>query len=561
MRYLVKVLVLFISLFIFISCSSDSSSNIKKADKCENIECKTGQSCNKNTGSCFCNDESEELDESNNCVNKCKDIECGLEQTCNQDTGACFCDDIDKKLDENNTCICKKENQIIDENNNCKDKEVILPVIEEVKAVETDYNFFTDKPNPKYTFSSNKSGELKLSGDCEIENKPEVKLGENEIIFDELASGLYDNCELWIVDEDNKESNHLKLTTFSVFNILGVEQVKGRADGKGVDYVIIGDGFQKHEMALFREKADEFIEHILNYDPILSKQQGAWNIHLIDLVSKESGGDYSGGTPELVNTGLDSYFNCYDIPRLLCVNQSKVNFIVNKVVPQFDKVLVIVNSETYGGAGGDYATASINYMGKEVAIHELGHSFAGLGDEYVYGKTDIPTTEPWEVNLTINNNHETVKWKHWLHKDHVDIFEGGGYLEYGVFRPTLTSLMKDLGQPFYEINLEGWSLSLYRMAGTYFSKTPEAETLSLSTDINHDFEVELSIGTEIQKVTWFVNDIEQTNLAEDTTSFSYGKDAVEDYQIKVVITDKSRAILSDEEKVSEGIIIWNVTIE
>ena len=295
----------------------------------------------------------------------------------------------------------------------------------------------------------------------------------------------------------------------------------------------------------------------------MSAQKHLWNIHLINLISKESGADNSNdnNSPKLVNTGLDAYFNCNDIPRLLCVNQSKVNYIVAKEFPQFDKVLVIVNSLTYGGAGGNYATASINPSGKQIAIHELGHSFAGLADEYEYGKTDTTTTDPGDPNITINNDPNTIKWKKWLTESNIGIFEGGGYVEHGVYRPTEDSLMRTLGKPLYQVNLEAWTLALYRMVGGYITKNPEKDDLILWGTTDYDFSIELSLGTDLQRVEWFVNGVKQDDIAEDTTTFKHGKQEAGKYQVKAIIYDKSDVIRNDPNGDSVTEAIWNVTPE
>ncbi len=492
-------------------------------------------------------------------IDKCLNIVCNQEQTCKE--GLCVCDDTDKKVSAGGLCICKDDNKITDESGKCVD-DTIAPVITEVKGIENG-NSFTENVTPEYTFNSDEVGELHLKGDCRINDKPVIKKGENTIKFDELYSGLYENCEIWITDRANNESNHLKLKSFSVFNVKSTETIKGRTDGIGVDYVIIGDGFKEDELDLFKQKAQEFSDYILNYDPVLTAQSKLWNIHLINLVSKESGADNSddSNTPELVNTGLDAYFNCNNIQRLLCINQSKVNYIVGKHFPQFDKVLVIVNSKSYGGAGGNYATASINPYGKQIAIHELGHSFAGLADEYEYGRTNAPATEPAEPNITINNDPQTVKWKKWLPEDNIDIFEGGGYVEHGVYRPTEDSLMRTLGKPLYQVNLEAWTLALYHIVGGYITKTPEKDDLILWGGTDYDFSIELSLGTNMQRVEWYVDGVKQEGISDDTTLFTYGKQTVSKYQVKAVIYDKSDIIRNDPFGDSVTEAVWNITPE
>src|SRR5258708_7869266 len=78
-----------------------------------------------------------------------------------------------------------------------------------------------------------------------------------------------------------------------------------------------------------------------------------------------------------------STFNYAGIDRLLVpVNSSHIYSVLANNFPQYDQVFVVVNSTKYGGSGGFAATASINSSSAEIAIHEMGHSFAALRDEY-----------------------------------------------------------------------------------------------------------------------------------------------------------------------------------
>jgi len=127
----------------------------------------------------------------------------------------------------------------------------------------------------------------------------------------------------------------------------------------------------------------------------------------------------------------------------------------------WDHLIVLVNSERYGG-GGFYNFLSIsssdNVRSPFVFIHEFGHSFAGLADEY-YGSGDdpiyLPNIEPWEPNITTLANFDS-KWKAMIdqsmptptprdsiYSGKVGLFEGGGYQEKGVFSPVFTCWMKE----------------------------------------------------------------------------------------------------------------------
>lgn len=122
----------------------------------------------------------------------------------------------------------------------------------------------------------------------------------------------------------------------------------------------------------------------------------------------------------------------------------------------YEHIIILANTHEYGG-GGIYnhytLTTAHNDNFEPVVVHEFGHSFGGLGDEYFYENDPLATStyptdiEPWEPNLTTLNNFDS-KWKHLLKKGTpiptpieqkdkypLGVFEGGGYVFHGVFRP------------------------------------------------------------------------------------------------------------------------------
>jgi hypothetical protein len=145
----------------------------------------------------------------------------------------------------------------------------------------------------------------------------------------------------------------------------------------------------------------------------------------------------------------------------------------------FEHIIVLVNSDTYGG-GGIYnqvmVTTSDHPTFGQVLVHEFGHAYAGLGDEYFYDdgyESMYPAdTEPWEPNLTTLVDFNS-KWADMLPKgtaiptppdpkvpnyrkitndkerrllnaatQRVGVFEGGGYQSKGVYRPAQECRMK-----------------------------------------------------------------------------------------------------------------------
>lgn len=235
-------------------------------------------------------------------------------------------------------------------------------------------------------------------------------------------------------------------------------QYKGAPSHK-VDIAFVGEGYKESQIQKLRNDAGRFLHYIFSVEPYASRAND-FNVWLVESFSADEGTDI----PQdgiWKNTLLDSGFDTFYTDRYLTVtDQTKIASAVSGT--NADAVIVLVNESKYGGAGiyGSYAMASSdNERSLPVVIHEFGHSFAGLGDEYY--DSEVATegfypldVEPWEPNLTTNVNFES-KWKdmieggtavptpneaEWAGK--VGMFEGGGYMNSGCFRPYLDCRMK-----------------------------------------------------------------------------------------------------------------------
>jgi IgA Peptidase M64 len=211
----------------------------------------------------------------------------------------------------------------------------------------------------------------------------------------------------------------------------------------------------------------------------------AINVFRIDVTSTDSGADdptACGGSGATARTYFDATF-CGDgqNQRLLVVNNTTALDTADAQVPQWNVVLVVINSSVYGGSGGAVGTYSLAAGAEEIALHELGHTAFGLADEYEYfrgcasGETDRnnhPAVEPAEVNVTINTDRATLKWGHLVAAatpiptttnancaqcdpqaspvaaGTVGLFEGAHYYDCDSFRPEFNCKMRALGNPF-----------------------------------------------------------------------------------------------------------------
>ena len=161
------------------------------------------------------------------------------------------------------------------------------------------------------------------------------------------------------------------------------------------------------------------------------------NIIALKSVSEDSGtSEPSKGIWK--HTALGSHFDTFYSDRYLTTLHLKQLHNLLAGTP-YEHIIILVNTEHYGG-GGIYNSYNLCYTGGKhflpVVVHEFGHSFGGLGDEYAYGDNDpmyFADTEPWEPNLTTKCDF-SMKWENLVKEGKAGLIEGGGYLIHGVWR-------------------------------------------------------------------------------------------------------------------------------
>ena len=168
-------------------------------------------------------------------------------------------------------------------------------------------------------------------------------------------------------------------------------QVTGPAASR-FNLVVMGDGYTAAELPKFREQVDKHLNIIWSIEPFKSYRNYI-NVYAVEIASPESGVDCDPGlTSPKVDTPLQMGFwggcNPASVQRLLTVSSAAATQYADLVPGTTSanrQILAIGNSNTYGGAGGTYATASGgNALSALITPHELGHSLGGLQDEYDY---------------------------------------------------------------------------------------------------------------------------------------------------------------------------------
>ena len=245
-----------------------------------------------------------------------------------------------------------------------------------------------------------------------------------------------------------------------------VERILDNGDvNKKTDIVFLAEGYTAEEQDKFFADAKRFADALFTFAPFDQRKEEI-NIWAVGTVSEESGTDVS-GKGVYKNTALNSGFYTFGVDRYLTTPDMKA--IRNAVwETPTDAVFILVNTNAYGGGGmyNFYAMGTAdNERTLEVFVHEFGHSLAGLADEYyssevAYGDFYNLNFEPWEPNISTLKEAFETKWKDMLpkgtpvptplngeHKDRVGVYEGGGYVSKGIYRPSDHCMMKDL-KPF-----------------------------------------------------------------------------------------------------------------
>jgi len=233
-----------------------------------------------------------------------------------------------------------------------------------------------------------------------------------------------------------------------------------------VDIAFLAEGYTTLEMDKFIEDSKRIADYFLSFEPY-SSYAGKFNFYAVESPSDESGVTIP-GKDIYVNTNIHSSFYTFDMDRYLTTFDTKSVYDIAACVP-YDMIFVLVNSKRYGGGGfyNHYGQSTVDHqLSTIVALHEFGHEFAGLADEYYTSEVTYSDYynlrhEPWEPNITTNVNFES-KWKALIdpstpvptprnpqYNGVTGMFEGGGYLSKGIYSPMMDCRMKSNEAPSF----------------------------------------------------------------------------------------------------------------
>lgn len=214
---------------------------------------------------------------------------------------------------------------------------------------------------------------------------------------------------------------HIIKETASSHDFVYEALINGAPHAK-VDLVFVAEGYTSDDKDKFKADVDRFAEYLFETEPYKSTKN-RFNIYGVFRPSPESALDEP-RQGVFKNTVLNASFNAFDLDRYVLTEEGKRLSKIASQVP-YDTIVIMVNSKRYGGGGiyNDYCIATVdNAVSKRLFLHEFGHAFAGLADEYYasavsYNDFYPKGIEPLEPNITALLNPDQVKWKDLLSPD------------------------------------------------------------------------------------------------------------------------------------------------
>ena len=230
-----------------------------------------------------------------------------------------------------------------------------------------------------------------------------------------------------------------------------------------IDVVILAEGYRIDEMDTFYEDAMITTSEILSYEPFKSHKE---KFNFIAVYSAST--DTNVSVPQdaaWCDTAVGSNFMTVYMERYLTSGEVYAMYDLATNIP-CEHFIILANTATYGGGGiyNSYTLTTAHHPSfRPVVVHELGHSFGGLGDEYFYETADNNDEmhslahEPWEPNITTLVDFDS-KWADMVtegveiptkvteerSKNYVvGVYEGGGYRSKGIYRPVDVCRMRN----------------------------------------------------------------------------------------------------------------------
>jgi hypothetical protein len=400
---------------------------------------------------------------------------------------------------------------------------------------------------------------------------------------------------------------HIKLEYMGVHSELNVQRVLANASklalanfdvkpqtkafvnsANRVDILVLGDGYTATQQALFNSDAESLRVAMFDYVPY--KQYANFvNWTTTFNASAESGADHppylagctsstccadtaaqsdpkAAGAGTFVSTAFDGKFCTSQIHRLATISSSKI-YAAASAFPGWDQLVVLLNDSVYGGSGGSIAVTTTNVNAKLIVIHEYGHTFHDLADEYTSpypgfpACSDIAPSSNCEANVTNQTVPNLIKWKSWITPSipipspsgtvGIGLFEGARYQTSGMYRPQNSCGMRSLGAQFCSICSQAYVLKLYRGGwGTPSTGIdliePGTEMPLASSNVNYSLGSTVNFSATVLRPTpdtlsmqWYLDGVAVSGATNSNFDFQQLTASTSTRSLELRVTDNS----------------------
>lgn len=332
-----------------------------------------------------------------------------------------------------------------------------------------------------------------------------------------------------------------------------------------INLVFLSDGYTADEMNKYITDVNGLLDNLFNQVPF-KHYKNYFNAFAVKVPSNEPGARHPQTSPDsdclpvpqrtVVDNYFGSQFDYANIHRLLVPTKGgAISSVLASSFPLYDQVFVLVNSPYYGGSGGPNATSSTHTSAHEVSIHEIGHSFAGLADEYWAGAAYAVE----RANLTQQGNPSLVKWANWVGTLGVGVYPHAEAPTW--YRPHQNCKMRFLNVPFCSVCNETFVERIHTLVNPLASYTPKAlamelgdEPIILSLSLIKPEPNTLSITWKRNETTFDTNNESVTLLPNSFTTNTT--------KIKAIITDNTSLSRSASHSVNHVYVVeWTITTD
>ena len=323
-----------------------------------------------------------------------------------------------------------------------------------------------------------------------------------------------------------------------------------------VDIVFLGDGYSSGSTNLFASDVALFSNSLFQELP-LAMYQTYFNVHRVDIVSNDAGIDNDPGLGVESDTELDMGFWCQGIEEVLCLNVKKA-WDYAALAPDFDQIITIANSDKFGGAAYPFSDLALIAGQPSVSVdnllHQFGHSFANLADEYETGSwPEYTGFEPAEPNVSAltaaEMTSQRIKWYRWLGVDFgaplgvIGTYEGAMQHQTKIYRPTLSSKMRSIKDPFNAPSIESFIIETYRVVDPIDDATPSQSGLTGDATL---FVVPMEPVGHSLDIQWYLNGQAVAGANGDTFRADDYPLPDGQYEVLVKVVDNTALVRNEE---------------